>query len=94
MILSKHKNLGLLVHNSGKGLHFSAFISYMSRLCFLIHGHRNIKTVERAHSAECQSPGTKGGSLNFTGFSDRCQAKSLGGACAPGAPMVPTPMLY
>ena len=43
---------------------------------------RNIKTVEGAHSAESQSPGTKGGSLNFTGFNDflnRCQAKLLGG---------------
>ena len=48
-----------------------------------MHGRRNIKTIERAHSAECQSPGTEGGSLSLTGFNDfffqRCQAKLLGG---------------
>ena len=27
-ILSKHKNLGFLIHNSAKGLHFSAFIDF------------------------------------------------------------------
>ena len=49
-----------------------------------------------AHSTECQSPGTKRGSLNLIVFND--QAKLLGGGggggggTCPSAPMVPKPM--
>ena len=50
------------------------------------HWRRNIKTIEGAYSAECQSPGTKGGSLNLTGFNDRCQAELLGGHMPPVPP--------
>ena len=35
-----------------------------------LHGRRYIKPIEGVHSAECQSPGTKGGSFNLTGFND------------------------
>ena len=47
------------------------------------HGHRNIKTIEGAHSAECLWPGTN---LNLTGFNDF----SIIGAGAHG-PKVPRP---
>ena len=40
-------------------------------LSLSFHGRRNIKTIDGAHSAECQSPGTKRGSLNLSDLNDR-----------------------
>ena len=45
----------------------------------LQHGRRNIKTIEGAHNAECQSPGTKGGSLNLTDLNDKMSNQIIGG---------------
>ena len=51
-----------------------------------MHGCRNIKTTKRAHSAECQLPVTKGGSLNLTGLNDfflkQMSSEIIGGARA------------